>query len=154
ATTTLSLGIRCFSWIDRVRPASPPPMIMTSAFFGAYDPLLLAFISRFLPGVEATFVTEHERGAKKPLLRAREDPGGPAPALGCGLVGDVVVFRAGTGYRGGRAVTPDELLGRLLVDIAIVVVVARLFAVALRKVHEPPVMAEILAGIALGPTIL
>jgi Kef-type K+ transport system membrane component KefB len=51
-------------------------------------------------------------------------------------------------------VTPDELLGRLLVDIAIVVVVARLLAVVLRRLHEPPVMAEILAGIALGPTLL
>jgi Kef-type K+ transport system membrane component KefB len=45
-------------------------------------------------------------------------------------------------------------MGRLLVDIAIVVVVARLFALVLRKLHEPPVMAEILAGIALGPTLL
>jgi Kef-type K+ transport system membrane component KefB len=51
-------------------------------------------------------------------------------------------------------VGPDELMGRLLVDIAIVVVVARVFAIGLRKLHEPPVMAEILAGIALGPTLL
>jgi Kef-type K+ transport system membrane component KefB len=51
-------------------------------------------------------------------------------------------------------VPPDELMGRLLVDIAIVVVVARVFALGLRKLHEPPVMAEILAGIALGPTLL
>jgi Kef-type K+ transport system membrane component KefB len=52
------------------------------------------------------------------------------------------------------AVSPDELMGRLLVDIAIVVLVARVFALALRKLREPPVMAEILAGIALGPTLL
>lgn len=50
--------------------------------------------------------------------------------------------------------SPDELMGRLLVDIAIVVVLARVFALALRKLREPPVMAEILAGIALGPTLL
>jgi Kef-type K+ transport system membrane component KefB len=51
-------------------------------------------------------------------------------------------------------VTPDELLGRVLLDMALVLVIARLFSLLLRKLHEPPVMAEMLAGIALGPTIL
>jgi Kef-type K+ transport system membrane component KefB len=51
-------------------------------------------------------------------------------------------------------VTSEELIGRLLLDVGIVILVGRAFAVALTRVHQPPVIAEILAGIALGPSLL
>jgi Kef-type K+ transport system membrane component KefB len=51
-------------------------------------------------------------------------------------------------------VTADEIAGRVLVDVALVIVVARCLAVLLRRLGQPPVLAEILAGIALGPSLL
>jgi Kef-type K+ transport system membrane component KefB len=48
----------------------------------------------------------------------------------------------------------DDVLGRLLVDVAIVIALCRLLAVLLRRLGQPPVLAEILAGIALGPSLL
>ena len=48
----------------------------------------------------------------------------------------------------------DELLGRLLLDVALVILVARGAGLLLARLRQPPVLGEILAGIALGPTIL
>lgn len=42
----------------------------------------------------------------------------------------------------------------LMAQIVVVVLLARFLAAALRLVHQPPVIAEILAGIALGPSLL
>jgi Kef-type K+ transport system membrane component KefB len=42
----------------------------------------------------------------------------------------------------------------LLLDIAIIVLAARLAGAALRRLGQPPVIGEILAGILLGPTLL
>lgn len=46
--------------------------------------------------------------------------------------------------------TPIE---QFLLDVAIILVLARLFGLAARKLGQPPVTGEILAGIALGPTL-
>jgi K+:H+ antiporter len=51
-------------------------------------------------------------------------------------------------------VSADELLARLLLDIGLVVVVAQLLRLLLARLHQPRVLAEVLAGIMLGPTLL
>jgi Kef-type K+ transport system membrane component KefB len=48
----------------------------------------------------------------------------------------------------------DELLGTIFIDVAIIVVVARLMGALFRRFHQPAVVGEILAGIALGPSLL
>jgi Kef-type K+ transport system membrane component KefB len=48
----------------------------------------------------------------------------------------------------------DQVLARLLLDIAIVVAVAHVCGALLRRMGQPPVLGEILGGIALGPTLL
>jgi Kef-type K+ transport system membrane component KefB len=64
------------------------------------------------------------------------------------------------------AATPQTYLGRvlrqnlrstlsiLLLQIIAVVVAARLFAALFRKIGQPPVMGEIVAGLVLGPSVL
>jgi Kef-type K+ transport system membrane component KefB len=47
-----------------------------------------------------------------------------------------------------------ETLSWVLLDICIIVVVARLFGHIAAKLHQPPVIGEILAGLALGPSLI
>src|SRR4051812_8374178 len=48
----------------------------------------------------------------------------------------------------------EETFGRLMLAIAIVILAARLLGTALRRIGQPQVMGEVLAGILLGPTLL
>ena len=48
----------------------------------------------------------------------------------------------------------DDLTGLVFIDIAIIVVVARLAGSLFKKIRQPAVVGEILAGIALGPSLL
>lgn len=48
----------------------------------------------------------------------------------------------------------DEIAALVFVDIAIIVVVARLMGALFRKFRQPAVVGEIIAGIALGPSLL
>lgn len=48
----------------------------------------------------------------------------------------------------------DEIAALVFLDIAIIVVVARLTAMLFVRFRQPPVIGEILAGIALGPSLL
>ena len=41
----------------------------------------------------------------------------------------------------------------LLLDLALIVALARLFGTAARRLGQPPVLGEILAGILVGPTL-
>ncbi len=50
--------------------------------------------------------------------------------------------------------TPDQVLGFVLLDIAIILVVARLLGKLANKVGQPTVVGEIIAGILLGPSVL
>jgi Kef-type K+ transport system membrane component KefB len=50
--------------------------------------------------------------------------------------------------------TPDEVAAFVFLDIAVIVVVARLMAALFRKVGQPAVVGEIVAGVLLGPTLL
>ena len=47
-----------------------------------------------------------------------------------------------------------EVFAFVLIDIAVIIVVARLFGRAARYVRQPAVVGEIVAGIALGPSLL
>ncbi len=40
----------------------------------------------------------------------------------------------------------------LLADVAIIIILARLLGIAAKRLGQPPVLGEILAGILLGPT--
>lgn len=49
---------------------------------------------------------------------------------------------------------PDEIAAIVFADIAIVIVVARLVGMLFKRIRQPVVVGEILAGIVLGPTVL
>src|SRR5262245_61598551 len=44
-------------------------------------------------------------------------------------------------------------LSQVLVALAAVILVGRLFAVLLKRLGQPPVIGEVMAGIALGPSL-
>jgi Kef-type K+ transport system membrane component KefB len=48
----------------------------------------------------------------------------------------------------------DEFVGRLLLDVGIVVAVSWVFTVLLGRFREPPAIGAILGGIVLGPSVL
>jgi K+:H+ antiporter len=48
----------------------------------------------------------------------------------------------------------EEIFGRLMLAIAVVILAARLVGTALGKIGQPRVMGEVIAGILLGPTLL
>lgn len=52
------------------------------------------------------------------------------------------------------AVEFESLVATLFLDVALVVIAARLMGGLFRRLRQPPVVGEILAGIMLGPTIL
>lgn len=45
-------------------------------------------------------------------------------------------------------------VGMILVQIVTIIIVSRIFAYIFRKIHQPTVIGEIIAGIALGPSLL
>lgn len=47
-----------------------------------------------------------------------------------------------------------EPLPRFMLQLATIIAVSRLIAVGLRRIHQPSVIAEIIAGILLGPSLL
>src|SRR3954447_1562076 len=50
--------------------------------------------------------------------------------------------------------SPEELFGRLMLAMAVVLVAARLLGTAAGRIGQPAVMGEVLAGILLGATLL
>ncbi len=48
----------------------------------------------------------------------------------------------------------DEIAAYVFIDIAVIMVVARLMGALFKRFHQPAVVGEILAGILLGPTLL
>jgi Kef-type K+ transport system membrane component KefB len=54
----------------------------------------------------------------------------------------------------GAGHSPDEIAALVFLDIAVIVVVARLTGMLFQKLRQPAVIGEILAGIALGPSLL
>jgi Kef-type K+ transport system membrane component KefB len=52
------------------------------------------------------------------------------------------------------AVLTEDITARVFLEIAIIIVVARLAGAAARRVRQPAVVGEIIAGIMLGPSLL
>ena len=50
--------------------------------------------------------------------------------------------------------TPDEIVAVVLLDIAVIVLFARLMGMLARRFRQPAVVGEIIAGILLGPSLL
>lgn len=50
--------------------------------------------------------------------------------------------------------TPEKVLLFLTVDIAVIILVSRLLGLVFRRLHQPQVIGEIVAGILLGPSLL
>lgn len=48
----------------------------------------------------------------------------------------------------------EDAIALFLIDLAILIVLSRVLGWALAKVHQPPVLGEILAGILIGPSLL
>ena len=48
----------------------------------------------------------------------------------------------------------EDITARVFLSIAIIIVIARIFGVLARKVRQPAVVGEIIAGICLGPSVL
>jgi Kef-type K+ transport system membrane component KefB/nucleotide-binding universal stress UspA family protein len=73
-----------------------------------------------------------------------------------GIGNDLTVPRAGTGAGAGGSTGhgAEQILWRLLLASVVIIVAARAFGAAARKVRQPAVIGEIIAGIALGPSAL
>lgn len=55
---------------------------------------------------------------------------------------------------GPAAIATEDLVWKLLLAIVVIVVVARAVGWLFRRIHQPPVVGEIFAGILLGPSML
>jgi Kef-type K+ transport system membrane component KefB len=47
----------------------------------------------------------------------------------------------------------DQEVGLFLADLAVIILLARLLGMAAKRLGQPPVLGEVIAGIALGPTL-
>lgn len=54
----------------------------------------------------------------------------------------------------GTGLPPDLVLGFVLFDITLILVAARLLGALARRLNQPTVVGEIIAGVLLGPTLL
>ncbi|HEV8650897.1 MAG TPA: cation:proton antiporter [Actinomycetes bacterium] len=84
---------------------------------------------------------------------------GPA-ALGGSVAGTAVTATRVGGEAGpappgrGRPPSAEETFGQLMLAVAAVILAARLVGAAVRRIGQPSVMGEVLAGILLGPTLV
>lgn len=68
----------------------------------------------------------------------------PAPAM-----------HAATSHAGAAAAPQaSEILFHVLLALAVMIALGRLLAVVFRRLEQPPVMAEVVAGVLLGPSLL
>ena len=86
--------------------------------------------------------------------------GAPAPPAGGEAPKPVLTTPSGLGPAGERVTATRQreafgvLIAAFFIAVAIVMIVARLFGLLAVKIGQPRVMGEVVAGIALGPTIL
>jgi Kef-type K+ transport system membrane component KefB len=66
-----------------------------------------------------------------------------------GLVGDVALPAVAAG-----AVQGDSLIALIFFDLVVVLALGALFGALARRVHQPVVVGEIVAGLAMGPSLL
>src|SRR5688500_9618077 len=57
---------------------------------------------------------------------------------------------------GGPLIVPvhEEIIPRILLALVVIIAGAKLCGYIFRKLNQPPVMGEVIAGIALGPSLL
>jgi Kef-type K+ transport system membrane component KefB len=70
------------------------------------------------------------------------------------LLGQGLVAPAAPATRPAAAPAPGDALLHVLLALAVVIVVARLFGAIFRRLNQPPVIGEVVAGIFLGPSLL
>ena len=80
-------------------------------------------------------------------------PGGDAVSTNAAVGGSpaTTTSETGSGKIVGAARSP---LATLLLQIIVIIIAARLFGAVFRRIGQPPVMGEMIAGIALGPSVL
>ena len=54
---------------------------------------------------------------------------------------------------GGSASSSADTMLHVLLALMVVIVMARTLGALFRKIHQPPVIGEIIAGIVLGPSV-
>jgi Kef-type K+ transport system membrane component KefB len=83
--------------------------------------------------------------------------------LGAAVAIFLWIQSAGSGLGGAGGVTPSvakpvaasfEMLPRILVALLLIIASARLAGWLFRRIHQPAVIGEVVAGIALGPSLL
>jgi Kef-type K+ transport system membrane component KefB len=52
-----------------------------------------------------------------------------------------------------RRLITDQEVGLFLADLAVIILLARLFGMGAKRLGQPPVLGEVIAGILLGPTL-
>jgi hypothetical protein len=62
--------------------------------------------------------------------------------------------RTDEGLRSLQQLAVEEMLLPILLQLAIIILAARLFAIVFRRLGQPSVVGEIAAGLVLGPSVL
>jgi Kef-type K+ transport system membrane component KefB len=60
----------------------------------------------------------------------------------------------GNGQFGKLSTAPPDALAHVLLALIVIILCARLFGAIFKKIHQPEVIGEVIAGIALGPSLL
>ncbi|KXS22128.1 hypothetical protein M427DRAFT_165590 [Gonapodya prolifera JEL478] len=60
----------------------------------------------------------------------------------------------GTLFEGANPIAPSNTLSLLIIQILVVITTTRLLSIPLQRLHQPRVIAEVLGGIVLGPSVL
>src|SRR3954452_192725 len=110
---------------------------------------------RMQPETAAGDVTRSRRGT--PVLIAY------GLIIGSATVAVLFIIRAGSGLRAKQAGshaapvgggTAEQLVWKLLLASALIIVVARVVGLLFQRINQPQVVGEIVAGIVLGPSVL
>jgi Kef-type K+ transport system membrane component KefB len=68
--------------------------------------------------------------------------------------GQAIVAPIGSGIFGKLSNAPPDALSHVLLALFVIILCARLFGAIFKKLHQPEVIGEVIAGIALGPSLL
>ena len=113
-----------------------------------YYPILLLV---FGAGLWLILATGARWNSHRPVSSGANTPAGTT-ALAPHSTGEA--RPAETGARGTAEENSRSAVSILLLQIIVILVVARLFGALFSRIGQPPVMGEMVAGIALGPSLL